>query len=147
MEFPLHIPFAEDLGLVLVHMHEGQAEVAFEPAARQLNSFGVAHGGALMSLLDVAMCHAARSTNGPPYNAGPGVVTLELKTSFMRPGQGRLRCLAKVLHRTATLAFCEAQVLNEAGALTAHASGTFKFLRAIPAGRHIEPVRHRADEA
>ncbi len=34
---------------------------------------------------------------------GPGVATIEMKTSFVRPAEGELRALGKLLHRTATL--------------------------------------------
>ncbi|MET0519397.1 MAG: hypothetical protein ABW005_11255, partial [Burkholderiaceae bacterium] len=43
------------------------------------------------------------------------------------------RGLGKLLHRTATMAFCEGSVIDDAGRLCAHATGTFKFLKALPA--------------
>jgi acyl-coenzyme A thioesterase PaaI-like protein len=56
-----------------------------------------------------------------------------MKTSFMRPGTGRLRATGRLLHNTATLAFCEGYVHDANNALCAHASATFKYLRALPA--------------
>jgi uncharacterized protein (TIGR00369 family) len=142
MEFPLHIPFAQDLGLQLVRMADGEAEVVCTPQAKHLNSFRVAHGGVVMTLLDVAMAHAARSRLAPQSAAQTGAVTVDMKTSFMRPGEGTLRCTAQVLHLTATMAFCEARVLLEGGVLAAHATGTFKFIRAVPGReRGIRPVQ------
>jgi hypothetical protein len=65
-----------------------------------------------------------------------------MKTSFMRPGEGELRALGKLLQRTTTLAFCEASVLDADGALCAHATGTFKYVRALPAkGRALKPLQ------
>jgi acyl-coenzyme A thioesterase PaaI-like protein len=58
-----------------------------------------------------------------------------MKTSFVRPAEGELRALGKLLHRTATLAFCEASVLDDEGHLCAHATGTFKYLRALPTSK------------
>jgi uncharacterized protein (TIGR00369 family) len=78
------------------------------------------------------MAHAARSIHREQPGFGPGVVTIEMKTSFMRPGEGQLRALARLLHRTATLAFCEASILGEDGKLCAHATATFKYLKALP---------------
>ncbi len=47
--------------------------------------------------------------------------------------------------KTTTLAFCEASVLDEEGQLCAHATGTFKYLRALPTkGRHAKPLQHAA---
>jgi len=61
-------------------------------------------------------------------------VTVEMKTSFMRPAEGRLRATGVLLHRTATLAFCEATLFDPADCACARASGTFKYLRALPGG-------------
>lgn len=145
MDFPLSIPFVDDLGLQLVRMADGEAELVCPVQERHLNSFRVVHGGVMMTMLDVAMAHAARATLAPSEAAQTGALTVEMKTSFLRPGEGgQLRCTARVLHRTVTMAFCEASVLleGEGAALAAHATGTFKFMRAV-AGRErsIRPVQ------
>jgi uncharacterized protein (TIGR00369 family) len=134
MDFPVHIPFVKALGFELLSMGSGEAEIALALRPEQTNSFGVAHGGATMTLLDVVMAHAARSVNTHTADFSPGVVTVEMKTSFMRPGQGRLVAKGKLLHRTGTLAFCEGSVFVEGGLLCAHATATFMYLRALPAG-------------
>jgi acyl-coenzyme A thioesterase PaaI-like protein len=87
-----------------------------------------------MTLLDVVMAHAARSPNQPGHEQSPGVVTIEMKTSFLRPGLGRLVARGRLLHRSTTLAFCDALLYDGAGQVAAHASGTFKYLRGLPAG-------------
>lgn len=129
--FPLRIPFVEMLGFELHRFEAGQAELQVEPGPAHHNSWAVAHGGLLMTLLDVAMAHAARSANAEPAG-GSGVATIEMKTSFLRPATGRLRALGTLLHRSATMAFCEGRVLDSTGQLCAHASGTFKLLRGLP---------------
>ena len=102
-----------------------------------MNSWEVAHGGVLMTMLDVAMATAARSD----HLDGPGVATIEMKTSFMRPGEGELRCHAKLLHRSTTMAFCEGSVFGGDGKLCAHATGTFKYLKALPTqGRRLNKL-------
>ncbi|WP_280155299.1 PaaI family thioesterase [Piscinibacter sp. XHJ-5] len=134
MEFQVRIPFVEALGFELLRFEEGTSEIAFTPRAEHLNSWSVVHGGVTMTLLDVAMAHAARS---PRQGAAPdarGVVTVDMKTSFMRPGIGRLLARGRVLHRTASLAFCEGSIVDGEEQLVAHATGTFKFLKALPAG-------------
>ena len=40
--------------------------------------------------------------------------------------------MGHLLHRTTTMAFTEGQVYDEDHLLCAHATGTFKFLRALP---------------
>jgi uncharacterized protein (TIGR00369 family) len=134
MEFLSHIPFVKLLGLELQRMQGGEAEVHLDMQESFTNSWGVAHGGVLMTLLDVAMAHAARSPEAAGGTALPGVVTIEMKTAFMRPGEGRLVATGRRLHRTVSLAFCEAFVHDTAGRLLCHASGTFKYLQGLPAG-------------
>ncbi|MDZ7814324.1 MAG: PaaI family thioesterase [Ideonella sp.] len=138
LKFPVHVPFVERLGLELHRCANGQSELRVDLQESHLNSWEVAHGGVMMTMLDVAMAMAARSD----HLDGPGVATVEMKTSFMRPGEGELRALGQLLHRTATMAFCEARVLNSAGELCAHATGTFKYLRALPGkGRSLKPLQ------
>jgi uncharacterized protein (TIGR00369 family) len=133
LEFPVHVPFIVSLGLELHRVGEGESEVSLDLSDSHLNSFDVAHGGVVMTLLDVAMAMAARSSShAADPKKSPGVVTIEMKTSFMRPAEGRLRAIGKLLHRTATLAFCEATLFDAAERICAQASGTFKILRALP---------------
>ncbi|MEN9418739.1 MAG: hypothetical protein RI988_2359 [Pseudomonadota bacterium] len=141
MDFPVEIPFGRLLGLELVEVGLGSAVLAVQLRPELTNSFQVAHGGVTMALLDVAMAHAARSplAEGGPWM--PGVVTIEMKTSFLLPGEGRLVATARCLRRTASLAFCEAGIAREDGELAAHATGTFKFLRGLPAGSGGRDVR------
>lgn len=142
MDFPLSIPFVEAMGFELLRMQGGEAEIALTLRPDQQNSLSMAHGGVTMTLLDVTMAHAARSADGgasaPPGALGRGVITVEMKTSFMRPGVGRLTARGRVLSRTLTLAFCEASLFDEAGVLVAHATGSFKYLtRAAVEGRRV----------
>ena len=132
MDFTVQIPFVELLGFELIACDAGQAEIALDLREALTNSQHMAHGGVTMTLLDVAMAHAARSPNQTGIAESPGVVTVEMKTSFMRPGLGRLIAKANLLHRTASLAFCEAHVFDVQGELIAHASGTFKYQRRRP---------------
>jgi uncharacterized protein (TIGR00369 family) len=142
IKFPLRIPFVEELGLELWAFGDGKAELRVDLAEAHLNSWEVAHGGVLMTMLDVAMAHAARSGAGHDLASGPGVATVEMKTSFMRPAEGQLRALGTLLHKTTTMAFTEGSVFNEAGQLCAHATGTFKFMRALPTtGRHAKQLQ------
>jgi len=142
MDFPINIPFARHLGLKLLNMQDGQAELAFTPAEHHCNSFHMAHGGVVMTMLDIGMSLAARSLQEPERIHTTGAVTVEMKSSFLRPGEGPLRCEAKVMHRTATLAFCEARVLMADGSMVAHGTGTFKFVRAVTGqGRQIKPLQ------
>jgi uncharacterized protein (TIGR00369 family) len=134
MKFPLQIPFVDTLGFELIRFEGGEAEIELALRDELCNSWGVAHGGVTMTLLDVVMAHAARSPGQPGITDHRGVVTIEMKTTFMRPGLGRMTARGKVLQRTVSMAFCEGSVLDGEGQLAAHATGTFKYLKGLPAG-------------
>jgi uncharacterized protein (TIGR00369 family) len=108
-------------------------EIAVELRDELTNSWGVAHGGVTMTLLDVVMAHAARA----PARAARAIRSarhVEMKTTFMRPALGRLVGKGRCLHRTASMAFCEASVHRRRRQLVAHATGTFKALKGLPVG-------------
>ncbi len=134
MDFLVHIPFVELLGFELLRFERGEAEIAVQLRDDLTNSWGVAHGGVSMTLLDVVMAHAARSPGEDGVAESSGVVTVEMKTSFLRPGLGRLVGSGRRLHRTASMAFCEGSLVDTEGQLVAHATGTFKYLKGLPAG-------------
>jgi uncharacterized protein (TIGR00369 family) len=123
------IPFAQFLGFTLERIGDGESELHYTARPEHLNTHGVTHGGASMTLMDVAMAAAARSVDFEL-----GVVTIEMKTSFMRPANGKLIARGKLLHRTRSMAFVEATILDEGGDACAHATGTFKYVqRRLPA--------------
>lgn len=129
-----HIPFLAHLGCELLRFDGGHSELALTLNEQLTNAWGMAHGGVTMTLLDAAMGHAARSPDQPGGEPRTGVVTIEMKTTFMRPGLGRLRVQGRVMHRTLTMSFCEASVLDDKGALVAHGTGTFKHLKSLTVG-------------
>ncbi|TNF63588.1 MAG: PaaI family thioesterase [Burkholderiales bacterium] len=141
MKFEVHIPFVELLGFELRRFGDGEAEIAFCPRPEHENSFNVVHGGASMTLLDVVMAHAARSVE-----PSMGCVTIEMKTSFMRAARGPLVAQGTLLHRTATMAFTEGRIMDAAGQMCAHATGTFKFVSRLPVGKGTKELnRIRTD--
>jgi uncharacterized protein (TIGR00369 family) len=126
------IPFVKDMGLELVSGENGRSRVELKVLPRHLNGWGGVHGGVTMTVLDVAMAVAARSLEPE----GKGVLTIEMKTSFIQrgPPQGRVVATGICVHRSVSLAFCEAEMRDEENRMVARASGTFKFLRR-PASR------------
>lgn len=120
------IPFVNHMGFTLERFENGHSEMHYAPLPEHLNSFEMTHGGALMTLLDVAMATAARSVD-PEL----GVFTIEMKTSFMKaaktqPGE-HLVAKGELIQRTKKMAFTEAKVFNAQGDLCAHSTGTFKY--------------------
>ena len=123
ISFGVPIPFVDHLGFELTRFDGGHSEIVFVPRPEHLNSFDVVHGGATMTLLDVTMATAARS-----ITPEMGVVTIEMKTTFMRAARGTLRGVGKLIHRTRTMAFTEASIFDADGQLCSQATGTFKYV-------------------
>ena len=131
LSFGTQIPFVTHLGFVLELLEGGESAIGYTPRPEHLNSFVVTHGGAIMTLLDVTMAVAARSVQ-----KDLGVVTIEMKTSFMQPASGdgsKLTGRGRLIHRTKSLAFTEATLYDAQGRACAHATGTFKYVRRRPA--------------
>ena len=137
LSFGVAIPFVDHLGFTLERFENGESELHYTAAPEHLNSFFVTHGGACMTLMDVTMAAAARSVQ-PEM----GVVTIEMKTSFMQPARGPLTGKGRLLHRTATMAFTEAKIYDAAGRLCSHSTGTFKYVKRLPvSGSEVQSMQ------
>lgn len=124
--FPVEVPFALDLGVRNVPCEAGRSRLEVDLSKRLQNSFGMAHGGVVMTLADVSMAMAAQSVRNEADGDG-GIVTIEMKSSFIGAGYGTLIARGTVIQRTKTMAFCESEVRDAKDGLVARASGTFKF--------------------
>lgn len=122
--FGVEIPFVSHLGFELVKMEGGESELRYLPKHEHMNSFLVTHGGAIMTLLDVTLATAARS-----IDLETGVVTIEMKTTFMQPCRGLLTGKGRLMHRTKSMAFTEGTIYDTEGKACAHATGTFKYVK------------------
>lgn len=128
------VPFADLLGIEFEEKGEGRALLTLAVRPQVENSWKAAHGGAVMTLLDIAMASAARTLDPQAL----GVITVEMKTSFIGAATGTLRAEGRCLHLGKSVAFCEGSVHDGAGKLVARASGTFML-------RHARGERaHRA---
>ncbi len=121
------VPFIKHLGMKLMRFEGGASEMHYEARPEHLNNFGVTHGGACMTLLDVSMAAAARS-----LRHDMGVITIEMKTSFLQPATGPLKAFGRVLHQTGRMAFTESRIEDAEGRACAHATGTFKYVPRQP---------------
>ncbi|NBY04804.1 MAG: PaaI family thioesterase [Betaproteobacteria bacterium] len=133
--FGIHIPFVAMLGLQLQRFENGESELFLPYKPAHDNSFAVIHGGTLMTVLDVAMASAARSVD-----ATKGVLTIEMKTSFMQAVRGDLWAHGRLLHRTQRMAFVEATVFDAAKARCAHATATFRYVDRQRSGQTNAPI-------
>ncbi len=123
----LNVPFLKLLGVRFLSAEMGKGEILLALKPEHTNTWDVAHGGVLLTLMDVAMAVAARS--GDPDDRS--VVTIEMKNNFMQAATGILRVKADTVRHTATMAFCEAKLYNDQGEICCMATGTFKYLKRL----------------
>jgi len=122
-DYQKKIPFVTLLKIRTETLGRGTAQLSLPIEPQFTNSLGSVHGGVIMSLLDVALCTAARTLHPDSV----GVVTIDLSTSFIGAGSGaRLVAEARVLKDARTMSFVEAEAKNEDGSLVAKAIATVR---------------------
>ena len=121
-EFQKKIPFVGHLGVEVDSIGDGAATLSLVLRPELTNSFGSAHGGVIMAMMDVALCTAARSQH--PNSIG--VITVDLSLQFIGAGRGRMVAEARVLKPGRNTVFTEGEVRNEDGSLVAKAIGTVR---------------------
>jgi uncharacterized protein (TIGR00369 family) len=122
-EYQKKIPFVTHLKILTESLGEGQALLSLPIEPHLTNSLGTVHGGVIMSLLDVALCTAARTL----LPESTGVVTIDMSTSFIGGGKaGRLLAEARVIKDARTMSFVEGEAKNEDGSLVAKAIATVR---------------------
>ena len=109
------------LGCEPVRIDGGEAEVRLPLKSELRNRAGKLHGGAIFSLVDIAMGLACSSAHGFERKS----VTVECKINYMRAiDDGEVLCQAKVIHHGSRTLVVEAEV-RQGAALVARAQGTF----------------------
>jgi len=126
--FGRRIPFLDLIGARAEHWEKGRAVVSIDVRPELTNSWKFAHGGIVLTLLDVAMGSAARTTNSNDY----GIVTVSLTVSFLRSCAGPLRAEGRVLRGGRSLVFCEGEVRDASGEKVAAGIGTFRLKKRNP---------------
>jgi uncharacterized protein (TIGR00369 family) len=122
-EYQKKIPYIQHLKIRTDELGKGTARLSL-PIERELtNSLGTAHGGVIVSLLDVALCTAARTLHPESI----GVITIDLSVSFIGGASGkRLVADARVLKDGRSMSFVEGEAKNEDGSLVAKAIATVR---------------------
>ena len=122
-EYQKRIPFVSHLKILTEDLGKGTARLSMPVEPHLRNSLGTVHGGAIMSLLDVALCTAARTLHPESI----GVVTIDLSTSFIGGGSGaKLYAEARVMRDGRSMSFVEAEAKNDDGSLVAKAIATVR---------------------
>ena len=121
------IPFVAHLKILTEELGSGIARLSLPIEPHLTNSLGTVHGGVIMSLLDVAVCTAARTLHPESL----GVVTIDLAASFIDGGRGgRLLADARVLKDTRSMTFVEGEAKNEDGTIVAKVIATVRVRHA-----------------
>jgi len=121
------IPFLRLLGMFQEESAPGHSKLQLpELKPEHCNLLAAAHGGVVMTLLDVAMARAAISVPDAPTTT---VVTVEMSSRFLKPGRGPLVATGRVINAGRSICTCEAHVHMPDGTHVAAAMGTFKYWR------------------
>ncbi|MDB5644201.1 MAG: thioesterase [Hyphomicrobiales bacterium] len=116
------VPFLEFCGVKNESAPEGFSRLSVIVRPEIGNTRGHAHGGLLVTMLDVALGRAARDSVPGAYS----FITIDLHTSFIKPGEGRLVAEGRRTGGGRSIVFCEGEIRNATGDLVARASGVFK---------------------
>ena len=121
--FGAEIPFVQFCGIEPIEATNGRSRLEVDIKPHHGNQMGVAHGGLLMTLLDVCMGSASRSA------VGSNVVTVDMQVAFTAPASGRLVGQGRVVRAGKSLVFVEANITNEAGDIVCRGTAVFKTAR------------------
>jgi acyl-CoA thioesterase len=107
-------PYARTLGLKLLQLEEGCARVEMRFTSELENIFGMAHGGAVFSLMDAAFEVASNSH-------GTMAVALNMNVNYLAsPAKGALLTAeAREIHKTKRTATYDIRATEDSGKLLA----------------------------
>jgi uncharacterized protein (TIGR00369 family) len=123
-EFTRKIPFSEHLGIRVDSLEKGIARLSMAVKPEFMTSWGTAHGGSILSLLDITLSMSARTLFDPPRS----VMTIDLSAQFLSTAKGVIRAEGRVVRAGKSIIFCEGEAKSDAGELVAKAIGTFRGL-------------------
>jgi uncharacterized protein (TIGR00369 family) len=121
-EFTKKIPFSEHLGIKVDGLEKGVARLSMQIKPEFMTSWGTAHGGSILSLLDITLSMTARTLYDPPRS----IMTIDLSTQFISTATGLLRAEGRVMRAGKSTIFCEGEARDDKGELVAKAIGTFR---------------------
>lgn len=115
-------PYGLHLGIEILEVGGGTASLRLELTEHLCNRRGVAHGGALASLLDSALGAAVISSMEPQEWCG----TLQISIQYNEPARhGPLTAAGRLVRRGRRVAFAEGEVTDARGSVVARAHGTW----------------------
>ncbi|WP_069757233.1 PaaI family thioesterase [Streptomyces sp. EN16] len=116
-------PVGRTLDFALDEVEHGRAVFSLVPGEEHYNPIGSMHGGVFATLLDSAAGCAVQST----LPQGMAYTSLDLTVKFLRPATvdtGRVRAVGTVVSGGRRTALAQAQLLDAADRLLAHATSS-----------------------
>lgn len=118
----IEIPFMKHCRIERAAAPDGAVRFVVNAEPPLTNTRGFAHGGLLMTMLDLTLGHAALAA----VEGAVSFATIDMQTAFLQPGAGQLTAEGRVLRAGRSLVFCEGDVRDANGGMLARASGVFK---------------------
>jgi len=124
-----HDVSSQALGLQVVHISPGHAQVTMQVTQQMLNGHEICHGGLIFTLADTAFAHACNSYN-------QRVVAQTCSVSFLAPSKlgDQLTAKARELHRAGRSGIYDIEVTRATGEVIAQFRGHSRSIK----GQHFE---------
>ncbi|HET7730669.1 MAG TPA: PaaI family thioesterase [Usitatibacter sp.] len=121
------VPIGETLGFRLAEVEPGRVVLVGRPDARSYNLIGSVHGGWAAAILDTALALSTLST----LDESQGFTTVDIRINYLRPlttETGEVRAEGRVLQGGRRLAYGDARLVDAAGRLLCHGTGSCLIL-------------------
>ncbi|MBC8022753.1 MAG: PaaI family thioesterase [Burkholderiales bacterium] len=122
-----NLPIGDHLGFRVTAVEKGRVTVTGKPDERSYNLLKSVHGGWTAAVLDTAMALSNLSL----LAADQSFTTLDIRINYLRPvtlETGEVTAHGNVLQSGRKIAYCEAKLVDGAGKLLAHGTGSLLIL-------------------
>lgn len=117
-----HVPFAKLLGIEVDSAEPGHAVLSMKLRDDLMRNNGIAHGGAIATLIDSAMAIAIMEQ----LAENERTVTVDLTIHYLRPiSEGTAKASASVVRAGRRVITVSAELFDDAGKLSATAISTY----------------------
>lgn len=121
------VPIGGTLGFRLAEVEKGRVVLVGRPDTRFYNLIGSVHGGWSAAILDTALALSTLST----LDESQGFTTVDIRINYLRPvttATGEVRAEGRVLQGGRRLAYGDARLVDAAGKLLCHGTGSCLIL-------------------
>ena len=117
------VPIGDTLGFHLHEVEKGRVVIVGRPDRRSFNLLSTVHGGWTAAILDTAMA----LSNLSRLDADQSFTTLDIRINYLRPitaETGEVRAEGRVIQAGRKVAYTEAKLVDGAGRILAHGTGS-----------------------